>query len=711
VPVRIEGIGIAGGETFTIHQANPVTLMTSKHRNATLDMAVVVSLTLLTIICYAAVRRHEFVDFDDPVYIVDNQMIHDGVTLDSLRWALTTGYAGNWHPLTWVSHMIDCQLFGVESGPHHLINLGLHCLNTALLFVVLQWMTGQRWASAFVAALFAVHPLHVESVAWVSERKDVLSTLFWILTLLVYTWYARRGRWWRYALVMLTLSLGLMAKPMLVTLPVVLLLLDYWPLGRYKPAFNGHWQLGFLAAEKVPLLALSAISSLLTIKMQSGEGAIASLERWPLVFRFGNVVLAYVAYLRDLLWPVNLAYFYPPHEIQWQTAWQWLLAAAAMMLLVLCSACAVLLVRRAPFVFVGWLWFIITLIPVIGIVQVGEQARADRYMYVPLIGPEIIVAWLGLSLGGSSVAARRVVIVLGVVAIAACIPLTMRQVDTWRDSESLFTRALAVTSENHRAHTGLGRVRRLQKRMDEAIWHYRVALAYKPNSALANHRLGIALALTKQWVDAEDALMRAVAAQPRHVESRMALARVLRQRKQLDAAIEQYRRVVATPKGKKRFTAEAVQLAQQVARIDNRLTQSLERIRTDPNSAEPRYRLAWALYDRGRFREAEREARIALSLRAHWPAPHVLIATVSRHREQYSRAANEYQRALEIAPHLESAKIGLSGLIVFLCHHEELEVDPKLLLPASRRLLELEPESSEANWLLGRLLASAGDAE
>ncbi len=685
--------------------------MTSKHRIAALDSGVVVALILLTIACYATVGGHEFVDFDDPTYIVNNHAIHDGVTLDSLRWALTTGHAGNWHPLTWVSHMVDCQLFGVEPGPHHLMNLGLHCLNTVLLFVALRWMTGQRWPSAFVAALFAVHPLHVESVAWVSERKDVLSTCFWMLTLMAYMWYVRRGRWWRYALVMVALGLGLMAKPMLVTLPVVLLLLDYWPLRRYVPPLNGRWQLGYLAAEKVPLLALSIVSSLLTIKMQSGKGAVASLEQWPLVFRFGNVAIAYVMYLRDLFWPMKLANFYPKHAVDWYTPWQWLLVAAAIVVLVFLSGCAVLLARRAPFVLVGWLWYLITLLPVIGIVQVGDQARADRYMYVALIGPAIIVAWLGVAFGRSSSKARRIAMVIGFATIGLCIPITIRQVRTWRDDEALFTHAVEVTSESYRAHTSLGRVRQGQGRLDEAIVHYRIAMAYQPNSALTFHRLGIALGLTNQWSDAEQALRFAVGARPDRIESRAALARVLTHRKRFDAAMEQYRRVLATPKGKEHFAAEAEQLAQRIASIDKRMELALNQVRTSPSDAEPRYRLARTFYDRGLFREAEREARIAVTQRPGWVMPHMLLAAALRQRSEYDRAAVEYQRVLEMAPRTESAKSELHELITFLCRHADIKIDQQRLLSASRGLLKVDPDAYAAHWMLGRLLAANKEAK
>ncbi len=694
-----------------MHQANPVTTTVSAHRTNTVDMAVVVALILVTIACYATVGGHEFVDIDDPTYIVTNLMIHDGVTTESLRWAFTTGYAANWHPLTWISHMVDCQLFGVESGPQHWMNLGFHCLNTVLLFVALRWMTGQRWPSAFVAGLFAVHPLHVESVAWVSERKDVLSTCFWMLTLMAYVWYVRRGRWWRYALVMITLALGLMAKPMLVTMPVVLLLLDYWPLRRYAPTLNGRWQLGYLAAEKIPLLALSIVSSLLTIKMQSVGGAVSSLEEWPISSRMGNAALAYVTYLRDMLWPENLTYFYPIRAVDWQTPWQWLLVAAAVAILAFLSCCAVLLARRAPFVLVGWLWYLITLVPVIGIVQVGQQVRADRYMYIPLIGPALVIAWLGVELGRSSVLARRIVIGIGLAAIGLCIPITMRQVRTWRDNEALFTHAIAVTSENHNAHTGLGRVLQGQGRIDEAIVQYHIALAYQPDNALANHQLGITLGITKHWFDSEEALLKAVALRPDRIESRGALAMVLTRRKRFHDAMEQYRRVITTPVGKKHFAADAQRLFQEVANIDQRIEEASNQVRKNPSNAEPRYRLARAFYDRGLFREAEREARIAVTQRPGWIAPQVLIAASMQQRRQFGRAMTGYQQILKVAPRNKTAKSGLREMITFLCHHDDVEVDLQRLLSASQELLKVDPDAYHAHWMLGRVFAANKEVE
>lgn len=685
--------------------------MTAKPRTVTIDAAIAVTLVLLTIVCYAAVRNHEFVAIDDMTYVVDNQMIHDGLSRDMVKWALTTGYAGNWHPLTWVSHAIDCKLFGVSPGPHHLVNLGFHCLNTVLLFIAVRWMTGERWASAFVAALFALHPLHVESVAWVSERKDVLSTLFWMLTLLAYIWYARRVGWLRYGLVFVLLAIGLMAKPMLVTLPLVLLLLDFWPLRRYAPEFNSPWQAVYLAFEKVPLLALSAICSVLTVKMQSSGAAVASLELWPLPYRLGNAAIATVTYLQDMLWPSGLAYFYPLQKIDWQSPWHWLLAFTAVSILGLITLVAILFARGAPYVLVGWLWYLITLVPVIGIVQVGQQARADRYMYIPMIGPAIILAWLGLTLSRRSPKARVIVSILALTCLAICIPLTMRQVLTWRNSEAMYTRGIEATEENGRAHTGLGTVRQMQGQLDEAIRQYKIGAAYQPMNPLAYHRLGVALALNGEWVDAEAALRLSFTDRPELFRTRVALARVYVRQNRLIEAGEQYALALEHPQGQDLYEAEFRRLAKRVQSIDARIAQASELMQSNPNQAEPRYQLAWALYDRGQLQEAERQARIATSLRRDWADPHSLLAMILRLQKEYSEAAAEYQQSLELSPRAESTRKGLRDLLAFLGEHPEIEVEQAKLLSASRKMLELEPMAFEAHWMLGRFLADDDPAQ
>ncbi len=337
------------------------------------------AVVVLTLAVFAPVRDHAFVDYDDTLYVTENPRVQRGIDVDNVRWALTAEVASNWHPLTLLSHMIDCELFGLDAGAHHATSVALHAVDSALLLLVLHRMTGALGRSAFVAALFAVHPLHVEPVAYVAQRKDVLSTLFWLLGMAAYVRYAARPTVVRYAVVALMLVLGLMSKPMVVTLPLVLLLLDVWPLGRWWHRVPGSASRSWLILEKIPLLVLSAAASAITVLAQAHGGSVGSLAAYPLTMRIANALTAYVAYLRKTFWPVDLACFYP-----YPSAYPpWRLAAAALALAAI-SSIAVRSVRRAPYLLVGWLWYLGTLVPVIGIVQVGMQAMADHYTYVPL---------------------------------------------------------------------------------------------------------------------------------------------------------------------------------------------------------------------------------------------------------------------------------------------------------------------------------------
>jgi len=354
-------------------------------------------LAVSTFAVYWQVHNYDFVNYDDESYVSKNQSVKVGFTCDSIRWAFSTGHQGNWHPLTWLSHMLDCQLFGTDAGWHHLTNLLLHITNTLLLFAVLKRMTGTLWQCAFVAAVFALHPLHVESVAWISERKDVLSTLFWMLTMAAYLHYVKHPCVGRYLLTLLAFATGLMAKPMLVTLPFVLLLLDDWPLGRLQPAQTAEetyrqtlksanysqWQVSYrLVREKVPFFILSAVSGVVTFLVQQSGGAISSIEDASLVIRIANAFICYIKYIENMFWPSRLAIFYP-HPLNTVSIWQ---AAVAALLLLLISILALRLTRNHKYFAVGWLWYLGTLVPVIGLIQVGDQALADRYTYIPLIG-------------------------------------------------------------------------------------------------------------------------------------------------------------------------------------------------------------------------------------------------------------------------------------------------------------------------------------
>jgi len=406
-----------------------------------LDLLICGSLLLVTFAIYAQVFHFDFVNFDDPDYIIGNPHVRQGLTSQGLAWAFTSPGAANWFPLTWISHMLDCQLFGLDSGWHHLHNVLLHSLAAIFLCVFLTRATGSRWRSVLVAYIWALHPLHVESVAWVAERKDVLSAVFWFLTLWAYVWYSRRPGWGRYLAVALGLCLGLMAKPTVVTLPFVLLLLDYWPLAR----LGQRWRKAVL--EKLPLLALSGIAAAITYRVQEHAGAVKVL---PLHTRLANATLSSTLYILKTFWPSRLAVFYP-----YPRHFAFLPLLAAGLLLAGITAAVIVLRRRAPYLVTGWGWFAITLIPVIGLVQVGGQARADRYMYIPMVGLLIMVVW-GAAEVLEQLRATVVAIPLAASACATCAVLTWIQVGYWRNSETLFRHALHVTQDNSVANHNLG---------------------------------------------------------------------------------------------------------------------------------------------------------------------------------------------------------------------------------------------------------------
>ena len=445
-----------------------------------LNLLIYLSLLVATFAVYAQVRHFDFVNYDDPDYTTGNVHVRQGLTVQGLEWALTSRDAANWFPVTWISHMLDCQFFGFESGWHHLHNVLLHALAAILLCMFLGRATGTRWRSALVAFIFALHPLHVESVAWVAERKDVLSACFWFLTLWAYVRYTERPGWGRYLAVASSLCLGLMAKPMLVTLPFVLLLLDYWPLARLR-------QLGRKAIwEKLPLLGLSGAAAAITYLVQEHAGAVKAL---PLETRLANAMLSCALYILKTFWPSRLAVFYPyPRDF----AFLPLLAAG--FLLAAVTAGVIVLRRRAPYLLTGWGWFAITLLPVIGLVQVGGQARADRYMYIPMVGLLIMLVW-----GAAEILERWQAKVLAVPLVAAaclaCAVLTWIQVGYWRNSETLFRHALAVTEDNSVANHNLGSYLMASPgRLSEAFPYLETAVRIDPDSAPAHTDLGSALA-------------------------------------------------------------------------------------------------------------------------------------------------------------------------------------------------------------------------
>ncbi|HEV2691667.1 MAG TPA: tetratricopeptide repeat protein [Verrucomicrobiae bacterium] len=426
-------------------------------------------LALTTLVIYLPAVRHAFVTYDDGDYVTENRMVQNGLTFAGLQWAFTTGHAQNWHPLTWLSHMADCQFFGMNAGAHHAISVLFHAANTALLFLFLLRLTQKIWPAALVAALFAWHPLHVESVAWIAERKDVLSTFFALLTLLSYTDYARNKSGGKLWLAVLFFALGLMSKPMLVTLPFVLLLLDYWPLQRFCSVRD--WRP--LLVEKIPFFLLTLAACIVTLLVQ--RATEASLHEYPLWFRCENSAVATAKYLLKMAWPDNLAVFYPLTTVSAAAVVGSILTLAAI------SVAAWIWRKDRPYFIIGWLWFLGTLVPVIGLVQVGSAAMADRYAYIPSVGIFIIIAFGLEELAGKIPRIRSWLPAGAAVVLIACVVVTERQLAYWQDTETLFKHALAVTKDNYLAYDNLGLALERQSRPTEALAAYRESLRLDPS--------------------------------------------------------------------------------------------------------------------------------------------------------------------------------------------------------------------------------------
>ena len=564
-------------------------------------------LTIVTLSLFWQVQNHGFVNLDDDLYVTANRRVQAGLTIDGIVWAVTTTHASNWHPLTWLSHMVDCDLFGLNPGAHHFTNLLLHLANTLLLFLVFHRMTRALWPSAFVATLFAVHPLHVESVAWIAERKDLLSTFFWLLTMGLYLQYVKRPRYTRYLLVFLSFSLGLMAKPMLVSLPFVLLLLDYWPLGRLQfvssslatqsdPGKSVHfWSrrslMLRLVLEKMPLLGLATVSSIVTFLAQRSGGALESLNTIPLNVRLANAFVAYARYLEKTFWPHDLAVFYP-HPGRSLPIWQ----VAGAVLLLLCITVLVLrTLRSRPYLTTGWLWYLGTLVPVIGLVQVGAHAMADRYTYIPLIGLFIVMAW-GLSDTLARWPHRRAALATLTAGLLVAFMICSRiQVRYWQNSTALFQHTLNVTTNNWLAHNNMGNALARQGRLGEAANHYSQALDIRPNDPMAHNNLGITLAEKGRLDEAVAHYSEALCIDGEFAAAYYNLGNALVQRGEFKKAMASYVKAVEIkPQFAEAHNNYAMVLAKQ-GKLDDAVSHFEEALRIKPDFEEARHNLAIAL--------------------------------------------------------------------------------------------------------------------
>ena len=578
-------------------------------------------LALVTLLVYVPVFQAQFIGFDDDEYVFANPHVLSGITLANLRWAFVTNHAGNWHPVTWISLMLNSQYFGPGAGAFHAVNLVLHIANTLLLFLWLYGATGAKWRGALVAALFALHPLHVESVAWISERKDVLSTLFWILVLVVYTDYAKTDRISRYFFALFLFGIGLMAKPMLVSLPFVLLLLDYWPLGRFAERRTFR-----LLIEKLPFLAFSIASSAVTLFAQHQVHAIAPLDLAPIFVRVQNTTLAYIGYIGKLFWPSGLAVFYPYNRHP-----SLLLAFLSLAALVIVSVAAILIRRHKGYVLTGWFWFLITLIPVIGIVQVGLQSMADRYTYIPLIGLFIILAWGGWDALNRLRVPRFAQALAASIALVLCAGLTRTQLRYWHDSVALFQHAVNVTGDHGPAEANLGYALAEQGQDDRAIAHYKAVLKNHPRGdATVWNNFGGSLAATGKLEEAIDAFQNALKLDPSmgdaHENLGLALAR----------------------KG----------------RLQESLMHFCDAARLEPENVKVHNAYAVMLGEAGRTEEAMREFQIALQLAPDSAATHANFANLLAKQHARDEAMAQYSEALRLNPGFVEAHYHIASLLL-----------------------------------------------
>lgn len=709
-------------------------------------------LALGTLALYWPVRTHDFIWLDDPDYVTENAFVKMGLSWESITWAFTHTFASNWHPLTWMSHMLDWQLFGANPGGHHLMSVAFHAANTVLLVLFLNAATGAFWRPVIVAALFAWHPTHVESVAWVSERKDVLSTFFGLLSLWAYVKYASesgarspKARVW-HGLALVLFAFGLMCKPMLVTWPFVMLLLDFWPLQRVSGVRRGVSgeenltpatarlapTLRRLVVEKLPFCALVAASCCITILAQARSHSLAQTDQVPVEFRVANAAISFASYLGKMLWPVDLAVFYPfPTELPWERALYCALLIVAITVFILWRS------KVWPFLPVGWFWYLGTLLPVIGIVQVGGQAMADRYTYIPSIGFFVAVVWLGTELVGPKRWRRAAAATLAVVVLIICLPFSARQIATWKNSRTLFEHAHRVTKGNFIALNTLGELLRREGKLDEAIQYYqesvkafpkyppawcglgmvlylngqkeegiacqRQALTLNPDDPQALDNLGLLLLWESRPAEAEPVLRHAVKVRPGFAEAHAHLGSALAALDRDDEALDHF---VAAVKFKPEAAPLRLSLAAALAkmkRVDEALTEYRTAVELQPDNLDARLALGRLLTENGRSAEAIVEFR---RLATKNPTNVFVLDGLGfalAQNDQIDEALGFFQQAVALSPTNSFARLHLGMML-------QRKGSAAGAAAEYRRAIEHDPRLTTALNNLAWLLATHPDA-
>jgi tetratricopeptide (TPR) repeat protein len=616
-------------------------------------------LVLVTLALYRPVTNHAFINFDDDQYITDNFHVKAGLTWPGIVWAFQSGYADNWHPLTWISHMLDCQLYGLNPAGHHLTNLLFHIANTLLLFLFLSRTTETIWRSGFVAALFACHPLHVESVAWVAERKDVLSTFFWLLTLLAYARFVEESKVQSpkskvfYLVALLMFACGLMSKPMVVTLPFVLMLLDFWPLQRFNAS-----TLQLLFAEKIPLFALSLASSVITFLVQRAGGAVSTLDTVPLSFRFANAAMSYLRYISKTFWPADLAVFYPP-----PTHWPPELVIASMLFVLACSVLFIRLARRHPYLFVGWFWYLGTLMPVIGLVQVGLQSLADRYMYIPGIGLFIAVVWGFNALLSAWPQKKWIASAVGIVALTGCLADTWTQLKYWQNSITLFSHAKAVTSNNYAADSHLGEAFDEIGQFDKAVAFLKESSRINPHYARGESELGATLADEGKLPEAIGCFRRAVQLRPKDAMLRYNLGTALLSSGQLTEAAAQFTNALQLSPDSAGAHINLGLVFLRQGKTAEAIGHFSEAVRLNPDSTEAHFDYGLALLNNNQPMEAAVQFSQELALAPYQAKGHYRLAEAFFRQYQSREAIEQFWQTLRLAPNFPDALNELAWIL------------------------------------------------
>ena len=750
-------------------------MQTAHLRNNQWFAAICIALALAvgTIGLYWPITHDAFINFDDNAYVTDNPHVKAGLTWAGVKWAFTSGYAANWHPLTWISHMLDCQLFGVNAADHHMMNIFFHTANTVLLFILLTYMTGALGRSAFVAALFAWHPLHVESVAWASERKDVLSAFFWMLTLLCYARYARPSphpgslpshpmggereqpldvvhsskddrrspgsatppssivhpRFAFYGLALFFFACGLMSKPMVVTLPFVLLLLDFWPLGRWTDGTyrtnetNGTPKR--LIIEKIPFFVLSFAACAITYLVQRHGGAVVVNDR--LSIRASNAFWAYERYISKTFWPTNLSIVYPyvRHGLV-------LLGIGSALLLVVCSIAFIALARRRPYLFTGWFWFLGTLVPVIGFVEIGPASMADRYTYIPDIGLFILVTWTVADFFGS----RRQLFIpaaAGIAVLAACLWLTSIQISYWRNSITLFTHAIQVTTDNAVANACvgqaldvagddtdalkycreavridpqypagqffLGQVLWNLGKPDEALTHLTAAAQSAPDNPNFQYNLGKFLFENGKTDEAIARFMAALKDDPEFPEARNALGKAFLKQGRSEEAYNELAHAVTLDPGNAQYHYDLGTVLLKASQLDRAVAQFSEAVRLLPDFAVAHENLAVALANQGKMADAIAEFARAAQLRPDDPEVHFNLGFACLNDHQPALAAEQFSAEARLAPNEPKAHYRLAQAL-------RDQNDLAQAVKEYRETLRLAPDFADAKKELDEILAA-----